>query len=186
MADQEVTASDIDPGKKVAVLGFGSILMKDDGVGSYVVKTLETSYEFGQGVSILDIGTPGLGVEQYIAGLDALIVIDTVRATGQPGEVRTYRLEDILKHFPAPRMSPHDPGLKEALLSLDFSDLAPREVLLVGVIPAEVELGIGLSPIVQEAIPRIEAEVIQELVRLGVSVQKRAQPLAQDIWWERS
>jgi hydrogenase maturation protease len=78
---------------------------------------------------MLDIGTPGLGVDQHFAGVGALIVIDTVRVNGEPGEVRTYRREQILQHGPGLRMSPHDPGLKEALLSLEFSGVAPQEVV---------------------------------------------------------
>ena len=76
-----------------------------------------------------------------------------MHATGAPGEVRLYRRDEMLKNPPQPRLSPHDPGLKEALLTLEFSGTAPREVLLVGVIPASVETGVGLSPAVQRGCP---------------------------------
>jgi hydrogenase maturation protease len=169
--------------KKVAVLGFGNVLMSDDGLGPYVLKQLEAEYECGEGVSLVDLGAPGLGLEQYIAGLDVVIIVDTVRASGPPGHLRMYRREEILKYAPGLRLSPHDPGLKEALLSLDFSGCAPHEVFLVGVIPAKVELGVTLSEVVQAVIPLVKAEVIGELSRLGICMTKRTPPQTPDIWW---
>jgi hydrogenase maturation protease len=174
----------MNPDKKIAVLGFGNVLMKDDGLGPYVIKMLEVSYDFCDQVSVMDLGTPGLGIDQYLAGLDALIIVDVIRSKGQPGEVRTFRLPEILKHPPGLRMSPHDPGLNEALLSLQFQGVAPKEVLLVGVIPEDVEMGVGLTPAVRNAVPAVQAEILQELLRLGVAISVRSLPRAPDIWWE--
>ena len=171
---------------KIAVLGFGNILMKDDGLGPYVIQVLESSYDFGQGVSVLDIGTPGLGIDQYLEGLDLLIVIDTVHAKGEPGEIRTYRLNDILKHAPGIRMSPHDPGLKDALLSLQFLGVAPREVLLVGVIPENVSMGTEITRSVREAVPMAIAEVLIELMRVGVPIRTRQNRIPPNFWWQCS
>ena len=169
---------------KIAVLGFGNILMNDDGLGPYVIQVLESTYEFGEGVSVLDIGTPGLGISQYLEGLDLLIVVDTVHAGGEPGDVHTYRLVDILKHAPGIRMSPHDPGLKEALLSLQFLGAAPKEVLLVGVVPEDVSMGTELTQKVRDAAPKVIAEVLIELMRVGVSIRTRRIRTVPDLWWQ--
>lgn len=170
--------------RQISVLGFGNILMRDDGLGPYVIQMLEASYEFGEEVTVLDIGTPGLGIDQYLARLDEVIIIDTVRATGKPGDVRTYRMAEILRHPPGLRMSPHDPGLKEALLHLQFVDAAPKEVLLIGVIPEDVSTGTGLSSAVRDAAPLVVAEVFNELLRLGVPIRKRSNAHPLDVWWE--
>ena len=52
-------------------------------------------------------------------------------------------------------VSPHDPGVKEALLALEFAGEGPDEVLLVGVIPGNVEQSVGLTPPVQAAVPTL-------------------------------
>jgi hydrogenase maturation protease len=173
------------PEANVAVLGLGNVLMGDDALGPTVIKVLEAEYEFPTGVSVQDLGTPGLDLTPYLAGVEALIVVDTVRASGAPGEVRLYRRDEILKHPPQPRLSPHDPGLKEALLTMEFSGSGPREVLLVGVIPAEVRTGVGLSQAVRAAVPAAVAEVVQELARLEVAPRPRPAPAPADLWWER-
>jgi hydrogenase maturation protease len=171
---------------KIAVLGLGNVLMKDDALGPYAVRLLEARYAFPDGVTVRDLGTPGLDLHPYLTGQDAVIFVDTVGADGAPGEVRLYRRDEILRHPPAARVSPHDPGVKEALLSLEFASGGPSEVLLVGVIPEVVEAGVGLSPAVRGALPVVEAEVLEELARLGSEATPLASPGEPDLWWENS
>ena len=82
-------------------------------------------------------------------------------------------------------MSPHDPGLKETLLSLEFAGRGPREVLLVGVVPERTGQGVGMSDPVRAALPAVHAEILRELERLGVPAIPRRAPRPPDIWWER-
>jgi hydrogenase maturation protease len=171
---------------KVVVLGLGNVPLGDDAFGPHVVARLEAWHEFPPGVSVQDAGTPGLDLVPYIAGADALIIVDTVRSAGEPGEMRRYRREQILSTPAAPRLTPHDPGLKEALFSLELEGSSHPEVLLVGTIPGQVVTGIGLSEPVRRAVELAEAEVLRELERLGVPARKRVRTSAPDLWWEAS
>jgi hydrogenase maturation protease len=159
--------------------------MGDDAFGPWVVQTLLAGYEFPDGVSVEDLGTPGLDLVPYVTDLEALVLVDTVRAPAPPGTVRTYRRDDLLKHPPQARLSPHDPGVKEALLSADFAGRGPRDVLLVGAVPADTAMGVHLSQRLREAVPLAIAEVLRELERLGVAAARRASPGVPDIWWAR-
>jgi hydrogenase maturation protease len=172
------------PGR-VAVLGFGNVLMEDDALGPYAVRLFEARYELPEQVAVVDIGTPGLDLVPYIEEVDALVLVDTVRSHAPPGTLRLYRRDDILKHPPQPRVSPHDPGLKQTLLSLEFAGHGPRDVLLVGVVPQRTGQGVGMSDPVRAALPAVHAEILRELERLGVPAIPRRAPLAPDIWWER-
>ncbi len=172
--------------RRVVVLGVGNVLMGDDALGPAIIKHLEAAYEFPKGVSVFDAGTPGLDLTPYIADKDALIVVDTVDAEGQAGELRQYRREAVLKYAPLPRLNPHEPGLKEALLTLEFSGGGPEEVLLVGVIPSQVEPGAGLSPAVEAAVPDVLSAVVQELERLGAPPIPKPSPDVPDLWWKRN
>jgi hydrogenase maturation protease len=170
---------------KIAVLGLGNVLQGDDALGPYLVEVLSATYEFPPGVSVIDAGTPGLDLTPYIAGLDALIVVDAVRASGDPGELRAYRRAELLETPPPQRLSPHDPGLKACLLTLELVGQSPPEVLLVGLIPDAMATSTGLSAPVRDGLPAVEAAVIAELGRLGVTVRRREPPGTPDLWWER-
>ena len=169
----------------VTVFGLGNILMGDDGLGSYVIRVLEARYEFPPDVDVLDAGTPGLELSTILEDSGALIIVDTVRAEGDAGTVKTYRRDEILRHPPAQRITPHDPGLKETLLVLELQGETPPEVFVVGVVPESVDYGVGLSDTVREAVPTAIKEIVAELERLGQPALPRDPPLEPDIWWER-
>jgi len=169
----------------VTVFGLGNILMADDGLGPYVIKVLEAAYVFPPDVEILDAGTPGMELSTILEDSGALIIVDTVRSDGSGGELRTYRRDDVLKHPPAQRITPHDPGLKETLLVLELQGETPPEVFVIGVIPESVDYGVGLTDSVREAVPGAVAEIIAELERLGYPAVPRQPPIDPDIWWER-
>jgi len=169
---------------RVGVIGLGNVLMGDDAFGPWVVQTLLAEYEFPDGVSVEDLGTPGLDLMPYLADLEALVLVDTVRSEAPPGTLRLYRRDDILRHAPQARLSPHDPGVKEALLTAEFAGRGPRDVLLVGAVPADTAMGVRLSPALRAAVSPAVSAVLRELERLGRPPVRRASPLTPDIWWE--
>jgi hydrogenase maturation protease len=158
--------------------------MGDDAFGPWVIHRLSTAYDVVRdGVEVIDVGTPGLDLTPYLSGADAIVLVDTVRSDGAPGELRLYRREQILKLAPQPRLSPHDPGVAEALQLLELSGEGPGSLLFVGAIPGRVEKGIGLTPPLQEAVSSATELVLLELVRLGVTVERRRDAAAGP-WWE--
>lgn len=170
---------------KTSVLGLGNVLMGDDAVGPYVIEVLEASYSIPDTVAMLDLGTPGLDLVPYFNGVEALIVVDTVVSDAAPGTVKLYRRDQLLKHAPQTRLSPHDPSLKEALLTAEFAGDAPAEFLLVGVVPEGTAMGIGLSGAARRALEPAAEAVVSELERLGHAVNARPKPLEVGVWWER-
>jgi hydrogenase maturation protease len=158
--------------------------MRDDGFGPYVARVLEALYEFPHDVEVIDVGTPGLDLTPYLLDTEAVIFIDTVTANGEPGDTRTYDRDEILKYPPQARTGPHDPALKEALLTVDAAGAGPKVVKLIGVIPDWVATGVTLSPAVSRAVTPVVRMVIDELDALGVPAMPRAVPQTPQIWWE--
>jgi hydrogenase maturation protease len=165
-------------------VGLGNVLMGDDAFGPWVVQVLLAERVFAEDVAVNDLGTPGLDLVPWVTNLQALILVDTVRSEAPPGTIRLYRRDDILRHPPRTRLTPHDPGVKEALLTAEFAGQAPREVLLVGAVPEQTEMGVGLSPAVRGAVAPAASEVLRELERLGRPAKRRAAPEKPQIWWE--
>jgi hydrogenase maturation protease len=170
---------------RIGIFGIGNVLTGDDAIGPYVVKVLEAGWDLGDEVTLLDAGTPGLDLTAYMAGLDAVILVDAVKARGAAGELRLYDKEGLLRKAPVLAMSPHEPGLREALLNADFMGVAPRIARLVGVIPGKVDLGCTLTPEVRAAVPRAVEQVLEEVRALGVEPRPRVPAAVADIWWEK-
>jgi hydrogenase maturation protease len=167
----------------IRVLGLGNVLMSDDGFGPYVIHVLDSNYEAPVGVEFVDAGTPGLDLTPYLLGADAVIFVDTVSSKGDPGEIRTYEREDLLRHPPQTRTGPHDPALKEALLRVAAVNGGPARAILIGVIPQWVATGVTLSPVIQDAVPRAVAAVVDALTVLGTPPRLRPRPYEPDLWW---
>jgi hydrogenase maturation protease len=168
---------------RTVVVGLGNVLMGDDGLGPHVLRALGAAYEVDDGVSLLDLGTPGLDLVPHLMDADAVVVVDTVKSGGPPGELRLYRRDELLRRGLAPRVTPHAPGLQETLLTLDLLGRGPEQVLLVGVIPGPVDLGLGLSIAVEAAVPDAVHAVIDELERLGHEVTPREVAVEPRAWW---
>ena len=169
------------------VLGLGNVLMGDDGFGPRVVRAFEEQYVVGPDVDVVDLGTPGLDLTPWLTDARHVIIVDTVRTDQPPGTLRLYEKRDIVRHAPVSRVSPHDPGVKETVLTLEFAGRAPHTVTLVGAVPGTVAMGTELSPTVRDAVPGAVAAIVAALERLNVEVQPRVgQPLVRDPyspWW---
>ena len=169
---------------RILLMAVGNVLTGDDALGPYVLKRIEARWVLPENVTVFDAGTPGLDLTLFIEGFDALVVIDAVKAKGEPGTVKTYGRLGLVSGALPIVTSPHEPSLREALMRLDMIGRCPRDVALVGVIPKSCETGTGLSEPVQRAVPDVEAQVLRELERLGARPTPRVPALPPDIWWE--
>lgn len=170
--------------KPIRILGVGNVLCTDDGLGPYAINVLEAQFEFPEGVEVIDIGTPGLDFTPYLAGARMVIVLDTVKGEEPAGTLRLLRDGEIVAEPPPSRMSPHEPGLREALMATEFADISPEEILLIGVVPESTGQGTKLTEMVSSAVPRVVDVVVAELVRLGRPPIRRDPPAELDVWWE--
>jgi len=168
---------------RIGIFGIGNVLAHDDAAGPSVARLLEAEWAFPSDVVVEDLGTPALELPTHLAGYDRVILVDAVDADAPAGTVRLYRHDDILRHPPGLRISPHDPSLKEALLMLDLLGEAPDDILLVGVVAKATGMGIGLSDEVRAALPQAIDAVIGELDRLDIEAVKRQTPRNADLWW---
>jgi hydrogenase maturation protease len=67
---------------------------------------------------------------------------------------------------------------------LEMEGVAPREMLLIGIVPENVKFGPGLSTSVKNAIAPCVDRVVAELAARGAGVTPRTPPLEPDLWWE--
>ena len=145
----------------ILILGIGNLLLKDEGVGVHVVQKLK-EMPLPENVEVLDGGTAGLDLADYIAGRKKLIVIDAVNAGGKPGTL--YRLtKENLDIKPKAIFSFHEIDFLDALHISEVVNSKPEEVVVIGIEPKDMSIGTELSPEIEERIPRIIELVASEL-----------------------
>jgi len=145
----------------VLILGIGNLLMKDEGVGVHVVEKLK-EMQLPDNVEVLDGGTAGLDLVDFIEGRKKLIVIDAVNAGGKPGTI--YRLtEENLDIRPKAISSFHEIDFLDALLVSEAMNSKPEEIVVVGIEPNDMSSGMELSTEIEKRIPDIINLVMKEI-----------------------
>ena len=159
----------------VLVLGLGNILCGDDGAGVVVAHRLRRELEVPPGVRIVDGGTLGLDLLALVAASDRVILVDAVRAEGPPGTLVRLAGDDVA---PAvyERLSMHQIGVADLLAGAALCERYPREVVIVGVVPATTDLQLGCTPDVTRSLPAVAAAVVDELERMGIAPHWRTDP----------
>ena len=91
---------------RIAVLGLGNVLRRDDGAGPAVVARLEARYELPPDVFVMDLGTPGLDLVDMLVERDAVVFVDAIVDRGAPGSVRVLDPADLRGCAGAARRAP--------------------------------------------------------------------------------
>ena len=167
----------------ISVLGLGNVLMGDDGFGPLVIRAFDNAYDAGPNVDVVDVGTPGLDLMPWLVEADHAILVDTVKNNDNPGVLRVYGKGDIQRRTASIRTGPHDPGVREALWTLEFAGRGPRTVTLIGIAPLDVSMGTDVSQPVRTAVAAAVDAIVQALTSLGEPPKRRVSAAPAPPWW---
>ena len=151
------------------VLGIGNVLLTDEGVGVRALKELERRYTFSDDVDLLDGGTSGIELLRHIQGRDNLLIIDAMTCDQPPGTVYRVENEDVPAAFRT-RISPHQLGLSDLLAAAMLTDGLPETLVLFGVEPESVDIGLELTETVEGSLKKLITAVVAEMRKIGCSV----------------
>jgi hydrogenase maturation protease len=136
--------------------------MSDEGVGVRVVERLAATYDLPEEVQLLDGGTLGLDLLYYLEGIENLLIVDAVETGKEPGTLLRLDGDDV-PAFLSAHISPHEIGVPDMLFAAKLKDVYPRNVVLWGVQPALLDIGLELSPVVQAQVEVLVNKVVEQL-----------------------
>ena len=143
------------------ILGVGNPLRKDDGIGVYLAHKLE-KLKMPEGVEVVDMGTGGLALIDLMREAHKVVFLDAVEMGETPGAVKFLSPEDMKTPAESLTFSSHEIRLPEILLLASLQGVSP-EVVIVAVQPKNIGWGMGLSPELKRAIPRIVKCILNEI-----------------------
>ena len=144
----------------VLVIGVGNEALKDEGIGIHAARVL-AALDLPPSVRVLEGGTEGFSLVGRLEGVQRLVLVDAMAMDRPPGTVVTVRREQVRRRGQPDRSSLHGAGVLDALELAAALGLAPPEVYIVGVQPAEVAWGLELSPLLQQALPGVVEAVMR-------------------------
>jgi hydrogenase maturation protease len=157
----------------ILVLGLGNTLMTDDGFGPRMAEMLRVRFRFSSEVAVLDGGTLGLDLLPRLEGIDRLLIIDALEMDAEPGDVFRLEGEEVPRAF-AGKLSVHQMGVQDLLAVAELQGHLPSELVVWGVQPGTVEMGLDLTPAVTAATDKVLAGVLEELRTWGVDLRQSA------------
>jgi hydrogenase maturation protease len=147
---------------RINIIGLGNVLHGDEGFGVTALDRFRDSSAFPDCVNWIDGGTQGIYLLDYIESCDAVMVFDALVPVEYDRGVYVYRNEE-LPAFIHRKMSSHQMGFSELLGLAQLRGKMPKELVLIGIPPRELELNIGLSHevslLLQEAVEQGRAIV---------------------------
>ncbi len=152
---------------RIVVLGAGNVLLSDEGLGVRAIERLPLAYRIPPTIELLDAGTCGMEMLEDLENLDALIMVDAIRANREPGALIRL-VGDQVPVFFKTKLSPHQIGLCDVLATLELLGRAPRYTAILGLQPQSLALGMALTPVIEAAMPRLLRQIVDELGELGV------------------
>ncbi|MEE8335115.1 MAG: HyaD/HybD family hydrogenase maturation endopeptidase [Candidatus Neomarinimicrobiota bacterium] len=149
---------------KINILGLGNLVLSDEGFGVEAVRYLQSRHSLPSNVNVIDGGTQGIYLLDYIESADRLMIFDAIIPRDYEFKVYLYKNED-LPAFIHRKLSSHQIGLSELLSVARLKGRVPDEIALIGVPPKSLDMHVGLTEEVKKLVPEAVAagmEIINE------------------------
>ena len=164
--------------QRIVVLGIGNMLWADEGFGVRCVEALQQRFEFAPHVELVDGGTQGLALLQYVQEADALLILDAIDYGLAPGTLKVVQGDEVPCFLGAKKMSLHQTGFQEVLMVAQLTGHYPQRIVLIGCQPEELEdYGGSLRPRTLQALEEALPLALERLQQWGACPVPRSRPL---------
>jgi len=158
--------------RSVALIGVGNILFWDEGIGVYAAEYMRRNFRFEPDIAIVDGGTLGFGLMNYLREFDSVVLLDTLSFEGDAGEIYVLP-EEMLKDLGDVRRTAHEVEVSQ-MLDIVTLEGDHAKVSMIGIIPEDiVTVGFGLSKVVQENFESMIEAIKHQLGLYGIRVEPK-------------
>ena len=166
---------------RVLVLGIGNILWADEGFGVRAVEEFHRRFRVPEHVTVLDGGTQGRYLVNFLQEHDRLLVFDAIDWGLEPGTMKIVRDDEVPKFTGAKKMSLHQTGFQEVLSAADLLAAYPETLALIGCQPLDLEdWGGPLTEPVRATLDRAIEAALAILAEWGITVVRRDGEIGSD------
>jgi hydrogenase maturation protease len=162
--------------REVLVLGIGNMLWADEGFGVRAVEALNAAVAYpAPDVLLLDGGTLGLNLLEYVEASRRVLVFDAVDFGLPPGALKVLR-DDEVPRWGARKMSPHQNGFNDVLALAQLHGRTPDTITAIGVQPVTLDdFGGSLTDPVRARLPEAVELAAAQLAEWGFPGRRRAE-----------
>jgi hydrogenase maturation protease len=167
----------------ITVIGLGTILYSDQGLGLQVIQALQKQ-KLPKQVELIEAGMSGFNLIPWMDDRKKVIFISAIAAGKAPGTIHRFSptdLESLIQSKPEPishlgragecedsqardDLIPADDerSLLDAIQTAEYLGITP-EIVIIGMEPESIQPGLKLTGIIAKKIPVIVSKVKEEI-----------------------
>ncbi|MBN2768832.1 MAG: HyaD/HybD family hydrogenase maturation endopeptidase [Campylobacterales bacterium] len=158
---------------KLTILGIGNILQFDDGIGIYATAFLKKNYDFTPSIHVKEGGVAGMALLDTLEQTHSLIILDSIQIDDAVGSIYVIPAYE-LRGYGINSGGAHEVGVLEALDMLELQGKKLPNATVIGIIPQEIDLQIGLSNPLQEHFNAFIKTVLENIEKLGFKIERKS------------
>jgi hydrogenase maturation protease len=165
--------------EKIAIIGIGNILQKDDGFGIYAATYLSKNYTFSQNIEIINGGVEGINLLNIFIENNHIIILDTIELEDKSASIYILPATELSGHG-LNSGGAHEIGVLQCLDMLELQGKPLPKSTIIGIVPQEVTFDISLSQTLKNAFDGYINVTLKYLEKNGITHKKNKSTLTLD------
>ncbi|MDA3908647.1 MAG: HyaD/HybD family hydrogenase maturation endopeptidase [Sulfurimonas sp.] len=164
---------------KTAIVGAGTVIYQDEGVGVYASRYIEENFTFTDDVTLVDGGVLGFQLMTYYQDYDKVIILDTITMDDEVGSIYNLPSEELLG-LGSYKQTAHE---VEIIEMLEICSLLERmaDVNIIGIIPKDIQsVNIGLTNEMKDKFHNLIDAAVVELDKSGIKYTRNPETVMLD------
>ncbi len=156
---------------RTAVVGVGTIIFQDEGVGVFAQKYIDENYSFIDDVTMVDGGVLGFQLMTYYQEYDKVLILDTITIEDEVGSIYNLPAEELLG-LGSYKQTAHEVEVAEML---EICSLLEKmaDVNIIGIVPKDIQaVNVGLTDELKEKFLVFVQTALNELEKSGIRFNK--------------
>lgn len=156
---------------KIAIVGVGTIIFTDEGVGVYAAQYLSQNYDFDESVTIVDGGVLGFGLMTYYQDYDYVFILDTITIDDNSGSIYVIPSEELLG-LGSYKQTAHEVEIVEML---EICSLLEKiaDITIIGIVPDDIQtVEVNLTKTLKAQFSKFINETLNQLDKINVGYKK--------------
>ncbi len=165
---------------RTAIVGAGTVIYQDEGVGVFAAKYIEENYTFtNDDVTMVDGGVLGFQLMVYYQEYDKVIILDTITMDDEVGSIYNLPSEELLG-LGSYKQTAHEVEIIEMLEICSLLETM-ADVNIVGIVPEDIEtVVVGLTQKMRDNFFNLVNAGLAELDKSGIKYIKNEREVTLD------
>lgn len=164
---------------KTAIVGAGTIIFQDEGVGVFAQKYIEKNYTFNDDVTLVDGGVLGFQLMTYYQDYDKVLILDTITMDDSSGSIYNLPANELLG-LGSYKQTAHEVEIVEMLEICSLLDKM-ADVNIIGIVPEDIaSVNVGLSDEIRDKFPHFIKTALDQLEKAGIDFKKNDKEVTLD------